>query len=236
MCCLDYWNIAFDQYQADCNADAACTFTGGQCIPASGSAKPTARPTSILESVPADWTCDPMYYDANDGCDCDCGVWDPDCTENLEGWFYCNEVEYVTDSTCNPQTLECYGSPKGSGMGSGSGMESGMGSGMGSGMEELEFSIDDCKTEYSVELKDSLCHARVEKGDTKNDKRTWWISLAAVSLTLNLALVAGLLIAKWGATGGLSGSNVTRAVVLGNVDTSKTTSTQRKESNWVDTL
>ncbi len=27
----------------------------------------------------AGWTCDPLYYDAKDGCDCACGVRDPDC-------------------------------------------------------------------------------------------------------------------------------------------------------------
>jgi hypothetical protein len=31
--------------------------------------------------VPADWTCNANYYNAGatDGCDCECGVWDPDC-------------------------------------------------------------------------------------------------------------------------------------------------------------
>ena len=30
-------------------------------------------------SVPAGWLCTPGYYAADDGCDCDCGDWDPDC-------------------------------------------------------------------------------------------------------------------------------------------------------------
>lgn len=29
--------------------------------------------------VPEGWTCDPVFYGSNDGCDCDCGIWDPDC-------------------------------------------------------------------------------------------------------------------------------------------------------------
>lgn len=29
--------------------------------------------------IPANWTCDPNYYATNDGCDCGCGVIDPDC-------------------------------------------------------------------------------------------------------------------------------------------------------------
>ncbi len=30
-------------------------------------------------NLPAEWTCGPSYYDADDGCDCGCGVADPDC-------------------------------------------------------------------------------------------------------------------------------------------------------------
>eukprot|EP01114_Cavostelium_apophysatum_P022794 TRINITY_DN836_c0_g1_i6.p1 TRINITY_DN836_c0_g1~~TRINITY_DN836_c0_g1_i6.p1 ORF type:complete len:307 (-),score=32.53 TRINITY_DN836_c0_g1_i6:200-1120(-) len=32
------------------------------------------------EPVPSGWTCNPEYYDALDGCDINCGVPDPDCT------------------------------------------------------------------------------------------------------------------------------------------------------------
>jgi hypothetical protein len=31
------------------------------------------------EDIPADWGCPANYYQANDGCDCGCGVVDPDC-------------------------------------------------------------------------------------------------------------------------------------------------------------
>jgi hypothetical protein len=30
--------------------------------------------------APTGWICDPTYYAAADGCDCGCGVADPDCT------------------------------------------------------------------------------------------------------------------------------------------------------------
>lgn len=30
------------------------------------------------------WTCDPAWYAAQDGCDCGCGVFDPDCTSDAE--------------------------------------------------------------------------------------------------------------------------------------------------------
>jgi len=32
--------------------------------------------------APAEWTCDAIHYDAGDGCDCGCGVVDPDCTDD----------------------------------------------------------------------------------------------------------------------------------------------------------
>ena len=32
-----------------------------------------------MPEAPKDWTCNPSYYAAFDGCDCGCGVFDPDC-------------------------------------------------------------------------------------------------------------------------------------------------------------
>ena len=29
--------------------------------------------------VPSTWTCNPLFYGSKDGCDCECGAWDPDC-------------------------------------------------------------------------------------------------------------------------------------------------------------
>lgn len=40
--------------------------------------------------VPAGWTCNPSYYDTNDGCDCNCGLLDPDCLESEQFIFGCN--------------------------------------------------------------------------------------------------------------------------------------------------
>ena len=34
---------------------------------------------AVRGSVPPTWTCDPDYYDTRDGCDCECGAYDPDC-------------------------------------------------------------------------------------------------------------------------------------------------------------
>jgi hypothetical protein len=31
------------------------------------------------QDVPSTWTCNPLFYGSKDGCDCECGAWDPDC-------------------------------------------------------------------------------------------------------------------------------------------------------------
>ncbi len=47
--------------------------------------------TSACE-VPAEWRCDPAYFGANDGCDCGCGAWDPDCDdESAASCDFCND-------------------------------------------------------------------------------------------------------------------------------------------------
>lgn len=35
--------------------------------------------------APPGWVCPPNYYNSTDGCDCDCGVWDPDCDTFVNG-------------------------------------------------------------------------------------------------------------------------------------------------------
>lgn len=53
-----------------------------------------------------DWTCNPQDYGANDGCDCGCGLPDPDCLGRLEV-VYCDFCD--RPGTCNPSGL-CPGS------------------------------------------------------------------------------------------------------------------------------
>ncbi len=35
--------------------------------------------------VPAEWSCPPAFYAQNDGCDCGCGAFDPDCPDTTNG-------------------------------------------------------------------------------------------------------------------------------------------------------
>jgi hypothetical protein len=58
--------------------------------------------------VPATWTCNPLFYGSKDGCDCECGAWDPDCdaTPYSQKVFNCdttnNEVRCVMSRTTPP--------------------------------------------------------------------------------------------------------------------------------------
>jgi hypothetical protein len=48
--------------------------------------------------VPEGWTCVPQYYGAADGCDCGCGVRDPDCADDtLASCDYCG-----VEGSCSP--------------------------------------------------------------------------------------------------------------------------------------
>ena len=58
-----------------CNNSGSCSTVTG-C----GDIDPTDNTTC---TAPATWTCNPNYYNANDGCDCGCGVTDPDCADTM---------------------------------------------------------------------------------------------------------------------------------------------------------
>ncbi len=47
---------------------------------------------------PAGWTCLASFYDAGDGCDCGCGVVDPDCTGTTATW--CDYCTSCADGDC----------------------------------------------------------------------------------------------------------------------------------------
>ena len=67
-------------------------------------------PPTDAPQIPG-WTCDPYYWDSDDGCDCGCGVFDPDCvvmTSDVceycdnEGscGMSCDEIDPLDNSTC----------------------------------------------------------------------------------------------------------------------------------------
>jgi hypothetical protein len=76
------WSVEFAHATAMALACLAwsCGGGGGGDLP-DASKQVDARPPADARSPDAGptWTCNPAYYNAHDGCDCDCGIWDPDC-------------------------------------------------------------------------------------------------------------------------------------------------------------
>ncbi len=67
---------AYDEDASSCSSDCAAPSCGdGTCQ--FGEWDTCDADCSV--NVPAGWTCPPEYYAALDGCDCQCGVLDPDC-------------------------------------------------------------------------------------------------------------------------------------------------------------
>jgi hypothetical protein len=54
--------------------------------------------------VPNGWTCSGSWYDADDGCDCGCGVEDPDCGDG-SATLYCDDGS--TGNSCSTTTNSC---------------------------------------------------------------------------------------------------------------------------------
>lgn len=67
---------------------------------------PISRRSRRLQSVPPSWICNEQYYDADDGCDCNCGVWDPDCDGAPESDIYNCDPE-ISGAYCRQDTAQC---------------------------------------------------------------------------------------------------------------------------------
>ena len=52
---------------------------------------------SLLQ-VPSSWTCHDSFYNSLDGCDCDCGAYDPDCDLSSQETLNCDSGEYCSSS------------------------------------------------------------------------------------------------------------------------------------------
>jgi len=71
-----------------CSADEVCV--DGACVD---------DPDEAFD-VPDDWTCNPGWYDAADGCDCECGAIDPDCSDADAELFGCNPGQICAAGAC----------------------------------------------------------------------------------------------------------------------------------------
>ena len=80
-----------------CDSDCTAVCGDGSCDPGEGAGCPSDCGTDP-GGVPAEWTCDPSYFGTLDGCDCGCGVFDPDCGENGQELLNCGAGE-ICDAT-----------------------------------------------------------------------------------------------------------------------------------------
>lgn len=90
------------------SSDGSCVATGTHPT-VSATASPSVSATPSDQSVPPEgWTCSPWFYNTDDGCDCGCGVRDPDCNRTNPGLLYCNpRVENRDLYKCNTVTNTC---------------------------------------------------------------------------------------------------------------------------------
>jgi hypothetical protein len=58
------------------------------------------------------WFCNPAYQGSDDGCDCECGAYDPDCDQaggwlmGCESWQTCDATGHCTPEACPPQCAD----------------------------------------------------------------------------------------------------------------------------------
>jgi hypothetical protein len=82
-----------DETSASCGSDCVAASCGdGVCDRGEDTASCAADCVATMSGgPPAGWTCPAGWYDAREGCDCGCGVRDPDCDVAGQRVFHCNE-------------------------------------------------------------------------------------------------------------------------------------------------
>jgi len=58
-------------------------------------------PRFTRRDVPSAWTCSELFYGSKDGCDCNCGAWDPDCDTTT------GVAQKVFNCDTNDPTVRC---------------------------------------------------------------------------------------------------------------------------------
>jgi hypothetical protein len=85
------------QVLCNCSNGQACVQSGqtGVCQTVMTPSMPDPAPPS---TPPVGWICDPSYYNADDGCDCGCGAFDPDCGKSNQTLYGCSVGQYCGPS------------------------------------------------------------------------------------------------------------------------------------------
>jgi hypothetical protein len=89
----------------DPETGASVPVEGGLCFTLDQADLVVAAP-----EVPLGWYCSDASYDALDGCDCDCGAYDPDCDDPTQAIYFCGDPHFpgdgpscLADGTCSNQ-------------------------------------------------------------------------------------------------------------------------------------
>jgi len=95
---VDGCDCACGAYDPDCDDPLASLYgcaQGDQACDASGKCVKASDPSLL-------WTCLDTYYDADDGCDCGCGAYDPDCATPGATLYGCPQgaTGCLADGTC----------------------------------------------------------------------------------------------------------------------------------------
>ncbi|MFT4705877.1 MAG: hypothetical protein ACI81R_003592 [Bradymonadia bacterium] len=97
---VTYAILAVDELCADgypsgrlCDIEAFCG--DGIC---SGGETSNDCPEDCGEPINPNWTCDAEFFGTGDGCDCECGAYDPDCDSAAQQVLNCERGEYCDDN------------------------------------------------------------------------------------------------------------------------------------------
>ncbi|KAL9641528.1 hypothetical protein ABK040_013449 [Willaertia magna] len=63
--------------------------------------------TAASTGVPSNWSCSPLSFGSGDGCDCNCGAWDPDCNVKSATLFNCPKSGSYKCSNTTSQNGVC---------------------------------------------------------------------------------------------------------------------------------
>jgi len=96
-----FTGVRLIEVELDGDADTTTPVRDGGCIDIVDTDLTSMAPPP----APAGWTCDDAFYGSIDGCDCGCGVTDPDCfDETVESCGYCDNI-----GSCSESVEDCPG-------------------------------------------------------------------------------------------------------------------------------
>ena len=114
-CLPNAWSCDSAYYGDGAICDCGCGAPDRDCAPGVPLAGCEERERcndqgECVPKAPPGWTCSPLSYAAHNACDCDCGVYDPDCDYievfGLNGCAF-GVTECLPDGTCGTCTPDC---------------------------------------------------------------------------------------------------------------------------------